>query len=97
MCLGVPGLVLAPIDAVKQVVLVDVRGEQQQVSASMMSSDPGEMLQPGDWVVVHLGFALSRMEEGEARSVLQALDDLNDMYADQLEAHASASQVQPTS
>lgn len=97
MCLGVPGLVLAPIDAVKQVVLVEVRGQEQQVSASTMSGDPGGTLQPGDWVVVHLGFALSRMEEAEARSVLQALDDLNDMYADQLEAHASASQVQQTS
>lgn len=90
MCLGVPGRVLEPVDVVGQVVLVDVRGRPQKVSAAMMMADSDDALQPGDWVVVHLGFALTRMEEPEARSVLESLDDLHDMYAEMLEAHASA-------
>ena len=94
MCLGIPGHVLAPVDTAKQVVLVEVRGQSQQVSASMLLDDPSGPPQAGDWVVVHLGFAMSRMDEAEAQSVLQGLDDLNDMYAGQLDAHASASQVQ---
>ncbi len=88
MCLGVPGLVLEPVDAVKQRVLVDVQGDRQQVSAAMLDSDgEGEGLpQVGDWVVVHLGFALSRMDEAEARTVLDGLQALHDLYADELSA-----------
>lgn len=97
MCLGVPGRVLDQVDVVRQVVLVDVQGRQQQVSAAMMIGDQGPLPQPGDWVIVHLGFAMSRMEESEARSVLQLLDDLTDMYADQLDAHASAARSQQPS
>ncbi len=92
MCLGIPARVVEPVDSVRQTVLVDNRGHVQQVSAAMLMGDSAEIPQPGDWVVVHLGFALSRMDEEEARSVLASLDDLNELYADQLEAHAAEAQ-----
>jgi len=92
MCLGIPARVVEPVDTDLQTVLVDNRGHVQQVSAAMLMGDSAEVPQPGDWVVVHLGFALSRMDEAEARSVLASLDDLNDLYADQLEAHAAEAQ-----
>ena len=78
-----------PVDTDHQTVLVDNRGHVQQVSAAMLMGDSAEVPQPGEWVVVHLGFALSRMDDAEARSVLASLDDLDDLYADQLEAHAA--------
>ncbi len=86
MCLGVPGRVLEPVDAVQQRVLVDVQGDRQQVSAAMLVSDGEDLPQVGDWVVVHLGFALSRMDEAEARTVLDGLQALHDLYADELPA-----------
>ncbi len=84
MCLGVPGRVLEPVDAVKQRVLVDVQGDRQQVSAAMLDSDGEGLPQVGDWVVVHLGFALSRMDEAEARTVLDGLQALHNLYAGDL-------------
>ncbi len=86
MCLGVPGRVLEPVDAVKQRVLVDVQGDRQQVSAAMLVSDGEGLPQVGDWVVVHLGFALSRLDEAEARTVLDGLQALHDLYAGELPA-----------
>ena len=50
----------------------------------MLLDDGGEVPCPGDWVVVHLGFALSRMDEEEARTVLDGLDELARMYSDEL-------------
>lgn len=97
MCLGIPARVLTQVDHARQVVLVDNQGHQQEVSAAMLADDPAGLPEPGDWVVVHLGFALSRMDDAEARSVLDSLDDLNDLYADQLDAHASQSQAHQTS
>jgi len=86
MCLGVPGRVLEPVDTVKQRVLVDVQGDRQLVSAAMLVSDDEDLPHVGDWVVVHLGFALSRMDEAEARTVLDGLRALHDLYAGELPA-----------
>ncbi len=92
MCLGIPARVVEAVDTDQQTVLVDNQGHVQRVSAAMLLSDSSTIPQPGDWVVVHLGFALSRMDDAEARTVLASLDDLNELYADQLEAHASEAQ-----
>lgn len=82
MCLGVPGRVLESIDPIEQRVLVDVQGKEQRVSAAMLVDDDLPVLEVGEWVVVHLGFALSRMDEDEARVVLEGLDALHDLYRD---------------
>jgi len=95
MCLGIPARIVEAIDVSGQRVLVDLQGKQQQVSAAMLMSDETDLPGPGDWVVVHLGFALSRMDEAEAQSVLQSLNDLSDLYADELQAHASMSEAAP--
>lgn len=89
MCLGIPARVVEPVDIARQVVVVDNQGRRDRVSAAMLLDDGEPLPEPGDWVVVHLGFALSRMDEVEAQSVLDSLDDLSDLYADQLDAHAS--------
>lgn len=91
MCLGIPARVVEPVDVAGQRVLVDLQGVRQHTSAAMLMSELTELPQPGDWVVVHMGFALSRMDEPEALSVLSSLDELADMYSDQLEAHAAES------
>lgn len=80
MCLGIPGQIVERVDEVRQSVLVDVQGQQRRVSAAMLVEEGGELPGTGDWVVVHLGFALSRMDEAEARTVLDSLDELARMY-----------------
>jgi hydrogenase expression/formation protein HypC len=84
MCLGIPGQIVESIDEVRQSVLVEVQGQQRRVSAAMLLEQSGELLTKGDWVVVHLGFALSPMDEAEARTVLDGLDELARMYPDDL-------------
>ncbi len=84
MCLGIPGQIVERVDEVRQSVLVDVQGQQRRVSAAMLVEEGGELPGTGDWVVVHLGFALSRMDEAEARTVLDGLDELARMYPDDL-------------
>ncbi len=84
MCLGIPGELVESIDELRQSVLVDVQGQQRRVSAAMLLEEGGELPGTGDWVVVHLGFALSRMDEAEARVVLDSLEELARMYSDDL-------------
>lgn len=84
MCLGMPGCVAEPVDLPRQTVLVHVRGKAQQVSAAMLISESNDLPNVGDWVLVHLGFALSRMDEPEARAILQSMDELSDMYSEEL-------------
>ncbi len=84
MCLGIPGQIVESIDEVRQSVLVDVQGQQRRVSAAMLLEEGGHPPGTGDWVVVHLGFALSRMGAAEARVVLDSLDELARMYSEDL-------------
>jgi len=97
MCLGMPASVVEPVDVLSQRMLVDVQGKQQRVSAAMLMRDLTDLPQPGHWVLVHMGFALSRMDEAEARSVLESLDELSDLYADQLQVHASELEARQSS
>ena len=84
MCLGMPARVLEAVDLSSQRLLVDVQGQRQQVSAAMLMDD---LPQPGQWVLVHMGFALSRMDETEARSVLESLDELSDRFDESAALH----------
>jgi len=82
MCLGIPARVLSPVDLERESILVEVQGNEQTVSAAMLVAAPSELPQVGEWVVVHLGFALSKMDEAEAQTVLAGLDELHDLYAE---------------
>lgn len=84
MCLGLPGRVVGGVDGSQQTMLVDVRGRQQQVSAAMLLDESGEQPQPGDWALVHMGFALRRLDESEARDLVESLDALSGMYENAL-------------
>ncbi len=84
MCLGMPARVLEAVDLSSQRLLVDVQGHRQQVSAAMLMDD---LPQPGQWVLVHMGFALSGMAEAEARSVLESLDELSDRFDESAALH----------
>ncbi|MGI8535523.1 MAG: HypC/HybG/HupF family hydrogenase formation chaperone, partial [Mycobacteriales bacterium] len=84
MCLGIPGRLVGEVNLASQRVLVDVDGRRQQVSAAILVDDGAELPQIGEWVVVHMGFALSRMDAAEALGTLESLAELTDMYAGDL-------------
>lgn len=83
MCLGIPGQVIEIIDADQSIATVDVSGVRRAVSVRLLD---GQGLAPGDWVLVHVGFALARIDEDEAAQTLEALKRLGErVYEDELD------------
>lgn len=68
MCLAIPGQIRSIIN--EETALVDIGGVAKEVDVELIE-DPV----PGDWVIVHVGFALNRIDEEEARRTLAALED----------------------
>jgi hydrogenase expression/formation protein HypC len=72
MCLGIPGQVVERVDGYgDQLALVDVVGGRRQINVGMLE---GETLVPGDWVIIHMGFALEKVDEAAARRALAGLE-----------------------
>ena len=70
MCLVIPGRVVAIADGYAgQVALVDVQGARRQVNIGMLDEPPSA----GDWVLLHLGFAVEAIDEAQAREALAGL------------------------
>ena len=72
MCLGIPGQIIQVSNSDLQLALVDVCGVQREVNVSLIcNDDPQNLL--GKWVLVHVGFAMSIIDEEEAKQTQQAL------------------------
>ena len=80
MCLGIPGKIVEIIDSEALMAKVDVSGIQRPVNIACIVGDghPAESC-VGDWVLVHVGFAMSRIDEEEAQKTLQILEELGEM------------------
>ena len=63
MCLGIPGQVVDIVDAEQSLAKVDVNGVRRNISVRLLADDN---LQVGDWVLVHVGFAMAKIDEHEA-------------------------------
>jgi hydrogenase expression/formation protein HypC len=72
MCLGIPGQVVELLQGYDgQLAVVDVRGAHRRINIGMLEDEP---LMPGDWVLIHMGFALERVDETAAREALAGLE-----------------------
>ena len=83
MCLGIPGRIVKIDDARKKLATVDVSGIKRQVNIACIVNEehPVESC-VGDWVLVHVGFAMSRIDEHEAALTLQVLVELGEAQAE---------------
>ena len=88
MCLAIPGHVVEVVDEEKRLAKVDVAGVQRNVNIGLLDEDGG--VGPGDWVLIHVGFALSKVDEEEARAALDFLEGIGQAYADELAALAES-------
>ncbi len=71
MCLGIPGQVLEMVDGyADQVALVDVVGKARKINVGMLEAPVG----PGDWVLIHMGFAVEIVTPAEAEKALSGLE-----------------------
>jgi hydrogenase expression/formation protein HypC len=83
MCLGIPGRIVKIDDVERKLATVDVSGVRRQVNIACIVSDerPVEAC-VGDWVLVHVGFAMSRINEEEAAQTLKILTELGEAQAE---------------
>jgi hydrogenase expression/formation protein HypC len=72
MCLGIPGQVVEVTDRDGALATVDVSGVRRSVSVALVD-EPSAPVEEGDWVLVHVGFALARIDEEQARETLALL------------------------
>jgi hydrogenase expression/formation protein HypC len=83
MCLGIPGRIVTIDDAAKKLATVDVSGVKRQVNIACIVNEehPVESC-VGDWVLIHVGFAMSRIDEKIAAETLQILTELGEAQAE---------------
>ena len=84
MCLAIPGQILEITDAANRLARVDVVGVRRTVNIGLLDGD-GDGAQPGDWVLIHVGFALSKVDEEEALATRRALEQMGSEYEQELE------------
>jgi hydrogenase expression/formation protein HypC len=77
MCLGIPGQVVELRDREAGLAVVDISGVRREVSVALVD-EPAAPLRDGDWVLVHVGFALARIDEDEAQTTLALLREAID-------------------
>jgi hydrogenase expression/formation protein HypC len=83
MCLGIPGQVIEITDPTRNLALVDVSGVQREVNMDCVVEDYHPLNAcVGDWVLVHVGFAMSRISEDEANATLKVLSELGEVQAE---------------
>ena len=80
MCLGIPARIVAISDAAQQRAAVDLEGVTHEVSVAMLALDGPGGAHVGDWVVVHVGFAMAKIDEVEAREILDFRIGLAALY-----------------
>lgn len=81
MCLGIPGQIIDIVDDANSIAKVDVSGVKRNVNVALVRPDG---IMPGDWVLIHVGFAMSKINEAEAQETLKALNMMGEVYTDEL-------------
>jgi hydrogenase expression/formation protein HypC len=87
VCLGIPGEVIELLADEPDLARVDVSGVRRVINIGLLSDDPPR---PGEWVLIHVGFALSKIDEGEAAAALRFLAGIGQAYQDELAALAES-------
>ena len=81
MCLGIPGQIIDIVDDENHIAKVNVSGVKRNVSIALVRP---EGIAPGDWVLIHVGFAMSKIDEVEAQETMKVLQLMGDVYTDEL-------------
>ena len=77
MCLGIPGQIVEITDETRMLALADVSGVRREVNVACVLEGPAAGL-VGKWVLIHVGFAMSLIDEAEAAKTLETLRDLGE-------------------
>lgn len=83
MCLGIPGEIVEILTDRPDLAMVDVSGVRRAINVGLLED---ESLEPGDWILIHVGFALSKIDEVEAKAALDFLESIGQAYEDEIDA-----------
>ena len=83
MCLGIPGEVIELHPEQSDLAKVDVSGVRRMINIGLLTDDPPV---PGEWVLIHVGFALSKIDEHEAAAAMEFLEGIGKAYEDEIAA-----------
>jgi len=84
MCLAIPGQIVEIVDEQNRLARVDVVGVLRNVNIGLLDGDEAVAV-PGDWVLIHVGFAMSKVDEEEARGTLRLLQQMGEAYEQELD------------
>jgi hydrogenase expression/formation protein HypC len=77
MCLAIPGQIIEIVDAENQIAKVDVGGVRRNVNTGMLDD-----INVGDYVLIHVGFAMTKIDEQQAEETLRVLKEIGDYQAE---------------
>jgi hydrogenase expression/formation protein HypC len=79
MCLAIPGQIVEIVDEPNTLARVEVAGVRRTVNVGLLDG-----VGPGDWVLIHVGFAISQVDEAEARATRELLEQMGAEYEQEL-------------
>jgi hydrogenase expression/formation protein HypC len=85
MCLAIPGQIMRVVDDANRLAQVDVAGVKRTINIGLLDDDASGSAGPGDWVLIHVGFALSKVDEEEALATRKMLEAMGADYEQELE------------
>jgi hydrogenase expression/formation protein HypC len=84
VCLAIPGQIVDVVDQANRLADVDIAGVRRTINIGLLDDD-GHGVGPGDWVLIHVGFAMSRVDEEEAIATRRQLERMGEDYEAELE------------
>jgi hydrogenase expression/formation protein HypC len=84
MCLAIPGQIVEVVDRENRLAKVEVAGVRRTINIGLLDGD-GKEVEGGDWVLIHVGFAMSRIDEEEAIATRRLLEQMGADYETELE------------
>ena len=82
MCLAIPGRIIEVVDESNRLAQVDVAGVRRNVNIGLFDGD--DAVGPGDWVLIHVGFAISKIDEDGSRATRELLEGMGAEYEQEL-------------
>ncbi|MDP8908210.1 MAG: HypC/HybG/HupF family hydrogenase formation chaperone [Chloroflexota bacterium] len=83
MCLAIPGQIVEWVDQELNIAKAQVANVRRNVNVGLLA-ETEDSVEVGDWVLIHVGFAMSKIDEQEARSTREFLEQLGDPYEEEL-------------
>jgi hydrogenase expression/formation protein HypC len=83
MCLGIPGQIVEIVDPDHQIAKAEVSGVRRNVNIGLLAGGTDDV-GVGDWVLIHVGFAMAKIDEKEAQATLDFLVELGEVFEQEL-------------